>query len=201
MHQFLQDKSSIRAWLKEYHVTKYRLVPSKQYGFKVNVEGDVYLHEKNLNIIPVKFNKVSGNFSCLKNNLTSLEFCPTYLGGNLMCSFNQLTSLEHCPKCVGNFYCNNNKLTSLEFCPESVGGYFNCSNNDLSNLEFCPKEIRGDFICHSNPKLGSTQQIKDFNKIKKIHEIDHRNAQIIKSYNKLDATLKSKEPNGNLIKI
>jgi hypothetical protein len=35
--------------------------------------------------LPVKFGKVSGNFSCRYNKLTTLENCPKYIGGNFWC--------------------------------------------------------------------------------------------------------------------
>jgi hypothetical protein len=58
----------------------------------------------------VHFNKVSGEFNCSFNSLTSLEGCPKEVGGSFYCSFNSLTSLEGCPKKVGgNFYCDGNK--------------------------------------------------------------------------------------------
>jgi hypothetical protein len=99
----------------------------------IDVNGNVWLFNKNLTKLPLKFNKVSGNFSCSdnKNNLTSLDGCPNYVGGD--------------------FYCHNNEITSLEGCPNYVGGDFYCHNNEITSLEGCPKEIGGNFHCYSNP--------------------------------------------------
>lgn len=75
-----------------------------------NVDGSVYLNKLTLQKLPVKFNKVCGNF---------------------WCSFTRLTSLKGAPKTVGgDFWCSNNyQLTSLEGAPKKVVGYFWCSKN------------------------------------------------------------------------
>ena len=52
--------------------------------------------------LPVKFGKVSGNFDCCKNNLTTLEGCPDYVGGDFSCWNNKLTTLEHRPTYDGH---------------------------------------------------------------------------------------------------
>jgi hypothetical protein len=93
----------------------------------VHVVGDVDISYQGLTRIPVQFGYVSGDFSCINNNLTSLSGCPSEVGGN--------------------FFCRGNKLTSLEGCPIEVGGYFNCYSNrfkdkpDVSGIK-----IDGEFI-------------------------------------------------------
>jgi hypothetical protein len=122
-----------------------------------DAEGNVDISELNLNKIPIKFNKVGGDFHCGFNELTSLEGVPKEVGGDFNCSSNELTSLKGAPEKVGkNFYCNINKLTSLEEAPKEVGGDFNCSSNELTSLEGAPKEVGGDFNCNSN-KLTSLE--------------------------------------------
>ena len=105
----------------------------KQYGIEnytinddgsIDVDGGVYLLNKGLTELPLTFNKVSGNFDCDYNRLTSLKGCPRWVGGY--------------------FDCNNNKLTSLEFSPDYVGGYFSCSSNNLTD-NYCETEIGGNF--------------------------------------------------------
>jgi len=77
----------------------------------VDVEGNVIMIVMNLVKIPVKFGKVTRNFNCSNNLLTSLEFSPSKVGGSFDCSYNNLTSLEGCPDYVGGyFYCYNNPL-------------------------------------------------------------------------------------------
>ena len=96
----------------------------------------------------VKFGKVSGDFYCRENKLTSLAGAPQEVGRNFDCSRNQLTSLEGAPQEVsGNFKCEKNQLTSLEGAPQKVGGIFRCLENNLTSLEGAPQEVGGDFYC------------------------------------------------------
>jgi hypothetical protein len=123
----------------------------------IDVDGNVnFLSSSRLKKLPLKFNNVTGYFSCSYNKLTSLEDCPKSVGDDFDCSDNKLTSLEGCPESVGgDFNCGSNKLTSLEGCPGSVGGYFSCQDNKLTSLEGCPESV-GDFWCYFN-KLTSLE--------------------------------------------
>lgn len=117
---------------------------------------DIDLSENKLTSLPSDLpDKVSGDFWCHDNHLTSLEYCPSHIGGNFSCHHNELTSLEHCPSEVGKgFYCDYNDLTSLEHCPSEVGGVFYCSNNNLTSLKDVHKQIKkisGSFGCFENP--------------------------------------------------
>jgi hypothetical protein len=143
----LYQKYSVKKICRKYGITNYTVNPDGS----VDVKGSVNLSHKNLNRLPLKFGKVSGNFYCYNNQLTTLEGCPTEVGGDFNCSYNQLTTLEGCPKTVGgNFYCSYNQLTTLEGCPTSVGGDFYCHYNQLTTLEGCPTEVGGDFFCPYN---------------------------------------------------
>ncbi len=91
------------------------------HDFKINHDGSidtnqsVYLNNMNLDKIPIKFNKVKGNFNC---------------------SYNKLTTLENSPKNVEtHFLCDNNLLTDLKHSPYSIGGFFQCDNNPLESLD------------------------------------------------------------------
>ena len=76
---------------------------------------------------------ISGSFSCIDNQLTSLKGCPEEIGGNFLCGFNG--------------------LTSLEFCPKRVGQRFSCVANELISLEGIHKNLHevGQFACYDNP--------------------------------------------------
>ena len=115
-------------------------------------EKDVSLYNKGLTRLPTDLpEKITGNFGCIENELTSLEHCPSQIDGNFHCYGNKLTSLEHCPSQIGgDFYCGYNQLTSLKFCPSQIGGDFSCSHNKLTSLEHCPSHIGGDFLCREN---------------------------------------------------
>ena len=118
----------------------------------VDVDGDVYLYNKGLTKLPLKFGKVSGHFNCRYNNLTTLEGCPQSVGGEFTCGKNTLETLEFCPKSVGGYFsCANNKLTSLEGCPQSVGSSFHCGENKLKDLYGFPEFFDGDIFYDNNP--------------------------------------------------
>jgi hypothetical protein len=117
----------------------------------VDVNGNVNMLDVFFTKIPVKFGKITGDFYCFNNKLTSLKGAPQSVGGNFILYNNQLTSLEGAPKSVGgNFDCSSNKLTTLEGSPQSVGGGFYCSNNQLTSLEGSPQSVGGDFGCYNN---------------------------------------------------
>jgi len=123
--------------------------------YSIDVDGDVKIGigkiGGSLTKIPVRFKKVSGNFICRYNFLTSLEGCPKIVGGKFCCDDNKLTNLEGGPIHVGgSYHCSTNELTSLKGCPERINGDFYCHRNKISTLKGCPIEIVGNFICHDN---------------------------------------------------
>ena len=161
------NKSEIEDICRKYEIENYTINPDGS----IDVDGDVNLYYLKLTKLPLKFNKVFGDFSCSNNELTSLDGCPKEVGGDFYCNNNKLTSLDGSPKEVGgDFNCDNNELTSLDGCPKEVGGdfncynnkltsldgspnysgYFDCSNNKLTSLEGCP-EVNGDFDVDDNP--------------------------------------------------
>ncbi len=113
----------------------------------VDVRGSFSCYEQGLSDFKgVRFGKVSGNFYCSGNRLTSLEGAPLKVEGNFWCYWNKLTSLEGAPREVrGDFYCHRNKLTSLEGAPLEVKGNFECENNPLQTLLGAPQKIGGHF--------------------------------------------------------
>ncbi|MCK9476331.1 MAG: hypothetical protein M0R46_10445 [Candidatus Muirbacterium halophilum] len=162
------NSSEIEAICEKYNIKNYIINDDGT----IDVDGDVYLYNKKLKVLPLKFRKVSGNFHCSDNQLTSLEGAPKSVGNYFYCKCNKLTSLEGGPQIVGgyfscnnnqlislegapqrvggDFYCNSNQLTSLEGIPQSVGGDFDCSVNNLTSLEGAPKRVNGLFLCYSN---------------------------------------------------
>lgn len=124
----------------------------------VDVTGNVYITEYKLYKLPFKFGKVSGNFDCSNNNLTTLEGCPYEVGGKFWCYGNNLTSLIGGPSEVGGgYHCSYNKLTNLKGSPRELNDYLRCYENQLTSLEGCPN-IKGDFECFLN-KLYNFQGI------------------------------------------
>ena len=90
--------------------------------------------------------KVSWNFNCSNNKLTTLEGSPQKTGCDFRCSHNLLISLKGSSKIIGgDFCCNDNQLVSPKGGPQKVGGDFNCWNNRLTSFEGSPREISGSF--------------------------------------------------------
>jgi hypothetical protein len=140
---------------------------------KIDVKGNFNCSFEGLTDLKgIRFGKVSRDFSCGNNQLTSLKGAPETVGVDFYCNDNQLTSLEGAPQTVGrnfwctnnqltdlegapktvrkNFVCGSNELTSLKGAPQSVGEGFHCYNNQLTSLEGAPETVGGDFLCTSN---------------------------------------------------
>ena len=132
-------------------------------GFIINfgkVTGDFNCSYNNLTSLKGAPTEVGGSFRCYNNQLTSLEGAPQKVGGGFNCHANKLISLEGAPQNVGgDFYCNSNQLTSLEGAPQKVGGNFECSNNQLTSLKGAPQTVGGDFYCNNNSNLYSLEGI------------------------------------------
>ena len=89
---------------------KYYFVISKyNEDYSIDVDGNVYLNEQNLNEIPIQFNIVSLNFYINTNQLKSLEGCPRYVGRNFACYGNfHLRSHEGAHEIIrGDWFINN----------------------------------------------------------------------------------------------
>jgi len=99
----------------------------------------------------IRFGRVSGEFLCYYNDLTTLKGGPQEVGGNFWSQINNLTTLKGSPQKVGgDFWCQLNNLTSLEGIPQEVGGNFGCYSNDLTTLKGVPREVGGNFWCYDN---------------------------------------------------
>ena len=96
----------------------------------IDVDGNVSIATGRLEKLPLKFNKVSGDFYCSWINLTTLEGCPKEVGDDFYCSYNKLKTLEHSPLIIGgHFYCMNNPLESLEGLNININR-LKCDNKD-----------------------------------------------------------------------
>jgi len=118
----------------------------------VDIVGNFIAHREGLTDFKgVRFGKVTHNFHCTYNSLTSLDGAPQEVGGNFYCYDNQLTSLEGGPTIVnGDYNCASNQLISLKGAPELVKGYFDCCRNLLTSLEGAPESVGGYFACSRN---------------------------------------------------
>jgi hypothetical protein len=134
-----EEKNKIDKLCRKYGITNYSI---NQDG-SIDIDDSVNIPRRGLRSIPLKFNKVSGDFICSYNRLTSLSGCPNIVGGAFYCQGNELKSLEFSPtKIDGDFSCYENKLSSLEFSPTEVNGEIRFVYNNNFTLDF--KDIFGD---------------------------------------------------------
>ena len=82
----LGKRHMIIKWLDTMDVKNYTINPD----WTIDVKGNVDLDYKNLTEFPdyIKFNHVSGYFSCSNNQLTSLKGGPTSVGDSFWCKNN-----------------------------------------------------------------------------------------------------------------
>jgi hypothetical protein len=126
----------------------------------VDVRGSVSLNFKMLDKIynagfgqigklPIKFGRISRNFTVLRCHLSSMEGMPHTVLGNFEILGNTLTSLEGGPATVtGSYLCDENCLETLLGAPAELPfGYFSCRDNNLSDLTGAPKRL-------TSPKIG-----------------------------------------------
>jgi hypothetical protein len=150
LKRFNEQEKSIEDWCKIFDITDYDIN-----GDLINVHDDVDMDKKSLSKIPIKFGKVTGNFSCRFNNLSSLKGCPIEVGREFFCKENKLITLEGGPIEVGaGFKCDYNLLTSLEGCPKEVDGIFRCSNNRLTTLIGGPIMVTDLYRCFNNELIS-----------------------------------------------
>jgi hypothetical protein len=103
-------EAQLTEWSMQIYLGRPRIKPGSwtiSDNLTVDVNGDVRLNKLDFEKLSVKFNKVSGWFSCSGcESLTSLEGAPKEVGGYFDCNrCTSLTSLEGAPKEVGgNFW-------------------------------------------------------------------------------------------------
>lgn len=180
MHKLLSKKPDIINWLDQYEVKNYHLIENQQYGFVVNVAGDVELYEKNLNFIAVKFNIIEEDFGCSVNSLTSLYGAPEIVNGSFNCEKNKLVSLEYSPQTVkDNFCAANNQLDTIKGVSRFIGYNLWLPQNQLKNIssQELPNYVGGSIFMKDNflsqdimnitssQILMQTLQIQEENKI------------------------------------
>lgn len=115
-----QIEKIINTCLK-YQIENYSINPDGS----IDVDENVKLQEMELSELPLIFNKVSGNFNCFRNKLTSLVGSPKHVAGDFYCYDNPLVSLVGCPETImGSCYISGTPIQNLVGCPSYVGGTF-----------------------------------------------------------------------------
>ena len=87
------NKQDIKNWLDSNKIKNYSI----NEDLSVDVNGDVWLDNKILTEIPVKFNIIKGIFDCDNNQLTSTEFFPNEVYGIFFCYGNKFKNLDNFP--------------------------------------------------------------------------------------------------------
>ncbi len=161
-----EKKNHIDALCREYKIYNYTINPDGS----LDVDGNVNIIRRHSSFgkLALQFNKVTKDFVCNQNELTTLEGCPKEVGGSFSCGKNQLTSLEFSPSNVGGGYlCYDNQITSLKGCPTEINSNFTCGKNKLTSLEFGPVKVMGRYRCEENQLttlLGAPQYVgEEFN--------------------------------------
>jgi hypothetical protein len=72
-------KNKIVALCKQYSIKNYTINEDES----IDVDDDVAIQLTKLNKLPLNFNRVSGDFYCDFNALTTLEGCPRYVNNIL----------------------------------------------------------------------------------------------------------------------
>ena len=82
------NEQIIKDFAEKYIIGKYSINEDGS----VDVTGDVKVintsPQSKLHNIPIRFNKISGDFRINGNYITSLEGCPKWVGGEFNCSAN-----------------------------------------------------------------------------------------------------------------
>lgn len=159
--------SYIHTLLKKWGVRDYEIIN----GDSVIVNDNVTIRYESFAKIPIKFERVSGDFTIelshintlincpivvggdfkvFRNQLSTLIGGPREVGGNYNCSYNILTSLIGAPEKIKNFDCSGNILNTLSHSPKIVDGNFNCSHNYLNSIKEGPISVNGVFNCEDN---------------------------------------------------
>lgn len=174
----LNTKKEISIWLKKNGVEDYQI----NNDLTVNVFKSVDLSRKGMDVLPINFGKIRGDFDISKNALKTLEGFPELIEGRLDASFNQIVdfkksklkkingccnlshnkiqSLENFPKNVGeSIYLQVNGLKDLKGLPEKINGVLNIMKNDLISMRGVPEIIEDIFRMDVNPWLEDFDDI------------------------------------------
>lgn len=123
-----------------------------------NYDGDIDLRSMGLDEIPIKFDKVFGNFYVSGNKLKTLKNSPKFVGGDFRFGFNLIEDLKYSPCIVsGNFYAAYNKISSLDGIPRIIGKNIYLHKNP-GNFEW---QTVDTMIKQKNGKIGGLIYTED----------------------------------------
>lgn len=151
------------------------------------------ISNRNLNKIPVQFNKVEGTFKCSNNNLKTLKGCPRVVQDDFYCCNNKITDMKHCPEYIYvDAFFDNNLINTLEYHPKIVSCVLSLIGNPLifENLKYARYEDIEDTTIYHDFK----ESIHDL--ILKSKEIETVNNQ----YKTIKETINEVNNNNKIIK-
>jgi hypothetical protein len=108
----LQTRGEIKNWLVQHNIAGYTINQdvNKQL-YRVDVDSNCKLYDVEINVLPVQFGRVEGDFYCNASELISLEGVPYYVGGTFYCSRTNIKSLSGIDKIVkyigAEFFCTD----------------------------------------------------------------------------------------------
>ena len=146
--KLFESFEDIKEICKKYDIRNYSINPDRS----IDVDVNVFLYKRKLTKLPLKFNKVNGDFNCSYNKLTSLEGSPIEINGYFVCYYN--------------------KLESFEFTPKIIRGYFDCSYNNIKTFEYFPSSVKYNFYCDVNPIWEVWNLFRDWTKIELLNDFD-----------------------------
>ena len=143
-----ESKEDIDSVCEKYRIGNYTINDDGS----VDVDEDVDLYGFRITELPLKFGKVSGDFLCHNNKLTSLSGSPREVGGYFICSDNQLESLSGISKYISfGIYCENNKLRDVQGIKDGWRGTFYVEGNPVYEIfKLFPKERFDEVIEYLN---------------------------------------------------
>ena len=125
------DKSKIDEICNQYKIKDYTINPDGS----IDANRDVYLNNKGLTKLPLKFNKINGFINFSSNRLISLEGSPMEINNSFWCNLNRLTSFEYTPKIIrGGLDCRFNNIKTFEHFPSCIKYYFCCDDNPIEEV-------------------------------------------------------------------
>lgn len=137
----LTNKFEIKAWLNQMSIENYTIHDD----LIVDVHGDVNISNHNLEMLPIQFGIVNGDFECFHNNLTTLQGMPFEIKGSFDAHQNKLIDLSFFPKKIGrSIVLYQNKIKSLEGLPNEVNGDLFLWDNKLTHLKHFPSFVQED---------------------------------------------------------
>lgn len=106
------EKSIIDDACKKYYICNYSINDDGS----IDVCGNVSLIFLYSEVLPLKFNKVSGYFDCSDCSLTTLSGVPYEVGGYFNISNNWLKKIDHFPSKIGGaIFTNGNNFSDKSY--------------------------------------------------------------------------------------